>query len=450
MRRVLVSLLLSAFCFSPLAGAQTASATQTARQALVEMFFGTSANHLEKHLPDVTRNALKKMTTANGMSALDQFSLFATMARASGAKFETFDTGPTLLRTEDPRNDEIVEITVESDNLSGDEDQIQVSLHVTKNGKEQTIPFFPQFPLFTFIMKSESDVWRLNEISVTIRVQLANPDFLKSIQEESSKQQEREAQTSLQTIINAENSYHSAHGSFACSLSELSKATTTVTNGGSSTKINLLSSDLAAGTSMGYVFAISGCDGTQYKVAAEPQVPDSGERAFCSDESGTVRESSDGKATTCVRTGQPVQPEAGATATGLAAMDVAPGSGAAASIPPATAPNQAQNGGSGSGSNRIHLSQHVVQGMALTKVPPVYPEEARAARVQGTVVLAAVIAKDGHVSDLRVISGDPLLEGAAVDAVRQWKYRPYLINGKPVEFDTQITVNFTLANTPPQ
>jgi protein TonB len=75
---------------------------------------------------------------------------------------------------------------------------------------------------------------------------------------------------------------------------------------------------------------------------------------------------------------------------------------------------------------------------------PVYPPTARQARVQGTVVLQAAISKDGTVEALRGISGHPLLIPAAIEAVKQWRYKPYVINGKPVAVETQIIVNFTL------
>jgi len=96
---------------------------------------------------------------------------------------------------------------------------------------------------------------------------------------------------------------------------------------------------------------------------------------------------------------------------------------------------------------RVRVSQAVTQSMSVSKVQPVYPPDARAARVQGSVVMAAIIAKDGSVQSLRVVSSaSPLLEQAALDAVKQWKYRPYILNGNPVVVDTQITVNFTLSS----
>ncbi|MGH9528806.1 MAG: energy transducer TonB [Terriglobales bacterium] len=93
---------------------------------------------------------------------------------------------------------------------------------------------------------------------------------------------------------------------------------------------------------------------------------------------------------------------------------------------------------------RIRVSQGVTQGLKIRNVTPVYPPLARQARIQGTVLLQAIISKDGSIQGLRVISGHPMLIPAAIDAVKQWKYKPYILNGEPVEVDTQITVNFTL------
>ena len=70
---------------------------------------------------------------------------------------------------------------------------------------------------------------------------------------------------------------------------------------------------------------------------------------------------------------------------------------------------------------------------------------ARTARIQGPVVLQAVISKQGTIENLKVVTGHPLLTPAAIDAVRQWRYRPYILNNDPVEVETQITVNFSLA-----
>lgn len=94
---------------------------------------------------------------------------------------------------------------------------------------------------------------------------------------------------------------------------------------------------------------------------------------------------------------------------------------------------------------RVHVAPEVAKGLLLKKVPPVYPESAKQARIQGTVALQAVISPDGHVTRLKMISGHPMLVAAAADAVRQWEYTPYRVNGTAVEVETQITVNFALA-----
>jgi protein TonB len=85
------------------------------------------------------------------------------------------------------------------------------------------------------------------------------------------------------------------------------------------------------------------------------------------------------------------------------------------------------------------------EGDLVRKIVPTYPPLARSARIQGTVVLHAMISKQGTIENLRLLSGHPLLAPAAIDAVRQWRYRPYILNNEPVEVETQITVNFSLA-----
>lgn len=94
---------------------------------------------------------------------------------------------------------------------------------------------------------------------------------------------------------------------------------------------------------------------------------------------------------------------------------------------------------------RVRVSQGVMHGLLVTKVNPGYPPDAQDQRIQGVVLLNATIDKEGNISRIELISGHPLLAPAAIDAVKQWKYRPYLLNGVPVEVETQIQVNFTLS-----
>ena len=94
---------------------------------------------------------------------------------------------------------------------------------------------------------------------------------------------------------------------------------------------------------------------------------------------------------------------------------------------------------------RVRVSQGVTQFLLIKRIQPAYPPLARQARIQGTVLLQAEISKNGDIENLRLISGHPMLAPAAIEAVKQWKYRPYILNGEPVEVETQITVNFTLS-----
>jgi TonB family protein len=106
--------------------------------------------------------------------------------------------------------------------------------------------------------------------------------------------------------------------------------------------------------------------------------------------------------------------------------------------PPPAAPVEAV------GTGRLRIGGNVQATKLISQPKPVYPVEAKQARIQGKVSLLATIAKDGTVANLVVISGDPLLVPSALDAVRQWVYQPTLLNGNPVEVETQIDVNYTL------
>jgi protein TonB len=94
---------------------------------------------------------------------------------------------------------------------------------------------------------------------------------------------------------------------------------------------------------------------------------------------------------------------------------------------------------------RVRVSQGVSQGLLMKKVTPEYPALAKQARIQGVVVLQALIGKDGTITNLHVVSGHPMLTNAALQAVKEWKYKPYYLNGEPVEVETTINVNFSLS-----
>jgi len=94
---------------------------------------------------------------------------------------------------------------------------------------------------------------------------------------------------------------------------------------------------------------------------------------------------------------------------------------------------------------KVRVSSGVAQGLLLRQVKPQYPPLAAQARIEGTVVLQATIGKDGTVQELRLVSGHPMLTAAAIDAVKQWLYKPFYLNGEAVVVETQVNVIFTLA-----
>jgi protein TonB len=95
----------------------------------------------------------------------------------------------------------------------------------------------------------------------------------------------------------------------------------------------------------------------------------------------------------------------------------------------------------------MRVSSGVISGLAISQPKPVYPPIARAAHVSGAVVLHAVISKTGTVTNLTVVSGPQMLQSAALDAVRNWRYKPYLLNGEPTEVETTVTVNFNFGGS---
>jgi len=287
--------------------AQTQIATtppppQSARQALLEMFLGQGPDHLKRHLPEITKKAFAKIESGANPSFLTEVEGIGMQARAGGGNLQTMETGPVLLVSDQPQTREKFEVTVERDDLIGDEDEIDLSFQMSRNGKPGALPFLPRL---TFIMRMESGVWRLNEASVLARMPLADPDFLKDlvgqIEEKQQRTNEFTATFSIRAIVAAETAYHTKHPGYTCSLSELA----TVRSEGSGERPRMpIDSDLAKGTKQGYVFALTGCDPLHYKIAAEPATPSAGHRAFCADESGVLKFSKNGKASTCLSSGQ--------------------------------------------------------------------------------------------------------------------------------------------------
>ena len=323
MRKIVRSLAVALLSGSGLHAQQTA-APQTARQALMEMFFSKTPGTLIKHLPAATRAALEK---SGAMASLQQYSQMMSQFQSQGQNFQTFETGSILLSGEDPKTGQKVEITVENDTLRGDEDDIEVSFLTYKNGQPQRTPFMPQI---TFSFKRETQVWALNEISVTIHLPLADPALLKLIAEGVKPQvnasptivpttpAENPAQSAandalvvaaMRTIVTAESTYASSYPNvgYTCTLSSLDGF-----GGGEPNEHQamLISSGLASGKKYGYVFTLSGCMGppaNSFRLIAIPSGNSYGRKAFCADHAGIVRWSNNGDITACMTSGTPAQ-----------------------------------------------------------------------------------------------------------------------------------------------
>jgi len=306
---------------------------QTARQALLEMFFSKTPGTFEKHLPQATQAALRKAQPASGASMLAGFSAITTQLSARGQQLQTFEAGPTLLLIDDPQTHSKFEITVERDDLRGDEDEIELAFHGSKDGETQTAG--AKFRL-TLTMKQEAGSWRLNEIAASVGVSLSDPEFLKAMTKNmrptvngvgtampsSSAPQvmnlatasiaANEAATvgTVRTLNTAEITYAATFPTlgFTCTLSDLGGMGGG--NGVSEHQAMLIDPRLANGRKNGYLFALSGCNGmpsSRFSITAVPADPTSGTRAFCSDESAVIRFSTDGKAESCLSIGKPLQ-----------------------------------------------------------------------------------------------------------------------------------------------
>ena len=321
MRRVACVLAVAAMC-STITSAQEAGAPQTARQALLEMFFSKTSGTFVKHLPAATLAALEK---SGAMASLQSYSLLASKFQTQGTNYQTFETGSVLLSGEDPKTGQKVDITVENDALRGDQDDIELSFQTYKNGQAQRTPFLPRM---TFSMKQEAHVWKLNEISITIRLPLADPDLLNAFTEKMKAQQTANISASphpevtttpagsdaqviaaMRTILTAEITYARSYPriGFTCSLSDLDGF-----GGGDRNEHQamLINSGLASGKRYGFVFALSGCGGgpaASFRLSAAPNANTFGRKAFCADQAGIIRSSDDGTPATCFANGTAIQ-----------------------------------------------------------------------------------------------------------------------------------------------
>lgn len=202
-----------------------------------------------------------------------------------------------------------IEVSVESEIDGLDEDELQIGLHIFRAGQPQTLPFLPTI---TCTMKSESGIWRLDDIAVTLRVPLADPAFLKSLADRLGALHNAAAESTalqgLRSITTAEVTYASMFEDrgFTCSLSDLGG------NGENEphpSAAMLINSELASGNMSGYALSLVDCSDSpvdHFRSVMVSENAENGLRAFCFDESGIIRYSDDGQASTCLSGGEPL------------------------------------------------------------------------------------------------------------------------------------------------
>ena len=310
-----VALIFAAISCSSLIGQRPAPAPppQSARQALIEMITG-GQKAIGKHLTVEVQQLLEK----SGPSAAYALGTFDQIRGQAGNDFQTFESGPMLLLINQPGDHKKLEVRVENDDLSGDEDTFELSLHVVRENSDQEPEEWEAFlSHFTVNMKKQAGTWRLNKVGVNVEFPLGDPEFLKrtflkGVQKEGSTglvavagrsepapepgENALSPELFVGQMIFVEQFYARAHPDvgFSCSLSEL----------GESAKSMGFEQQLASGIYKGYKLSLTGCQGRpagSFQIAAEPL---QGGKAFCSDATGNVRISDDGKGSTCLAIGR--------------------------------------------------------------------------------------------------------------------------------------------------
>lgn len=314
--------LLSVIIFSSLlfAQKQAPAPPQTARQALIEIITGGQkafGKHLTVEVQQLLAKAGPRGTAAFGM--LD-------IPHQLGGEIQTFETGPVLLTVNQPAEHEKLEVRIENDDLSGDEDTMELSLHVTRENSDKEPEDWENFlSHFNVNLKMQAGIWRLNKVGVGLEFPLGDPEFLQKTflkgmdhasstgltasaggAEASTNSEKPETNFSPEQLITmmtmAEYFFARQHpdSGFTCSIADLAE----------SGKSLGLDQQLSSGIYHGYRFSLSGCQGRpvgSFQLVAEP-VDGSASKAFCTDATRNVRFSDDGRGATCLSAGKVNRP----------------------------------------------------------------------------------------------------------------------------------------------
>lgn len=314
-------LLLTVICllsFPVFSQQQKPAKPQTARQALLEILTGDD-QAVSKHLTLEVQRSLKQTDPKSGAMAMGTIAGFRSLG-LNNTNEETFDTGSVLLAVNDPKSHERFEVHVDSDDLSGDEDTMQLSLHAFRDGQEidTAAQIISQIEI---AMLKQQNVWRLNAITISAKLPVGDPKLMErltnsmgsgmfggkigvaSLDQNQTSEPPPDMEQTVRMLALAEGFHASTHPQtgFTCSLTEL------LSKDNPMLQALRLDPKTASGSFNGYKLAISGCQGTpvgSFQIIAEPIAPGSGSKAFCTDATHNIRTADDGRGSTCLSSGK--------------------------------------------------------------------------------------------------------------------------------------------------
>jgi hypothetical protein len=296
---------------------QAPALPQTAREALGEMLTGGDKG-LMKHLTIEVQDLLNKPENRSA----NTLAMFNAMQQQAGSGMQIFPTGSTLLLINEPAQHKKYEVHVDNDDLSGDEDTLQLSIHSFEDGQEKPDELGYMSSRITLTMKKQQNIWRLSNLGLGMEFPVGDPEFLRKMffsghdgKGAHSTLSSPTAQTDL--VIKSdkpmafdpvgmvtflefvERSYATQHPDigFTCSLSDLTE----------SGKAEGLDQHLASGTYMGYKWSVTGCEGKpagSFQIIAEPISQGRGAKAACVDATGNLRIMDDGRGSACFALGK--------------------------------------------------------------------------------------------------------------------------------------------------
>lgn len=291
---------------------------QTPRQAIIEMFSGGEAP-FKKHLTVEMRSKLDEMTK-DSSSGTGPFQLLTSIKTSDPDSFQAFDLGSILFSFNDPQKNERYEVRINSEEQHGDQDVMELSLHLVRNAVEQELPAGLRFVLN---LKKQEGLWRLDAVTLSTTLPFGDPKMLEkpwwgpalysaliptpADQKPTVVLDDRPKLSPLRAVRMigmAENIYAQNHPGigYTCTMSDLVNVGKGLDEDGI---YKFMDAEFAGGTYNGYRYTLSGCDRRPtrtFRVTAEP-VAGKG-KAYCSDHTSSLRASDDGRGVTCLITGK--------------------------------------------------------------------------------------------------------------------------------------------------